>query len=752
MLPERSTVEARERLRHATEGWLAALAAAALPAGGCALIAVGGLGRGELCAGSDLDLLLLHATNHAAKDAGQWAQELWYPVWDAGLRLDHATRNPAEARALAGQDVKVLLGLLDARTLWGDASLLDSLRGSVLADWRAQAQQRLPALRQSVEERRLRAGDLSHLLEPDLKEAYGGLRETTVLRAVAASWLVDQPRAELASAHSTLLTVRDALHRVTGRGGDRLVMAEQAAVAELQGFESDDALLRAVSSASRRIANASDELWHRLDRQLRPRRGRRLRGPAEGRRHLAEGVVCQAGEAVLAEGAAPAQDSGLAWRAAAAAAQNGLWLNRYSLERIVKEGQPPPIPWPLEVRQSLVSLLGAGPALVPVWEALDAAGVIERSLPHWAAIRSLPQRNSLHVYTVDRHSVETAVQAAALTREVARPDLLLVAALFHDIGKGQPGHCERGADLMREIAPTLGFGPADSHTLELLVRHHLLLAEVATGRDLDEPATVDSVQEAVGTVENLELLHALTLADSAAAAPNVLTPWKRRLLADLVARVRASFAGEQPAPAPSLASVTAVLPSSELPVVSVAVERERVVVRLQAEDRIGLLAAVAGGLALQRLEVESAVVDTVAGVALQEWSVQPIFGTPPDAVAIREELLRALSGQLNLAARLASLRPLRPARGFTPPPPKVEFLQGAATSASVLRVRAHDAPALLFRVAEAVSGVGASVSAAKAATLGSEVVDVLYLTRTAGGPLGEAEEQAVLAAVAAALR
>ena len=98
--------------------------------------------------------------------------------------------------------------------------------------------------------------------------------------------------------------------------------------------------------------------------------------------------MAQGGEAVLAEGANPALDPGLAWRAAAAAAQNGLWLNRYALDRVVREGQPLPVPWPSEVRASLVSLLGAGPAMVPVWEALDAAGIIERALPHWAAIRS----------------------------------------------------------------------------------------------------------------------------------------------------------------------------------------------------------------------------------------------------------------------------------------------------------------------------------------------------------------------------
>src|SRR5690606_36363699 len=158
-----------------------------------------------------------HPASVSAAEVANVAERIWYPVWDTGLRLDHSVRTPAQARRLAGQDLRVVLGLLDARTVIGDDRLTVETRSSVLGDWRAMAPQRVDELRAFVEERKDSNGDLAYLLEPDLKESYGGLRDLTVMRALAASWVISPPHNSLSSAKLTLLDARDALHVATGR-------------------------------------------------------------------------------------------------------------------------------------------------------------------------------------------------------------------------------------------------------------------------------------------------------------------------------------------------------------------------------------------------------------------------------------------------------------------------------------------------------------------------------------------------------
>lgn len=292
-------------------------------------------------------------------------------------------------------------------------------------------------------------GELQFLLEPDLKEARGGLRDATALRAVAASWVADAPREGLAEARRTLLDTRDALHLTTGRATDRLALQEQDQVAGALGLLDADTLLRKVYEAARTVSYATDVTWREVNRVLRARSVRpKLRAMFSGglgakgapeRTPLADGVVDADGEVVLARAARPERDPVLPLRAAAAAAEAGLPLSRHLVRHLASTAQPLPVPWPPEAREELVTLLGAGEATVGVWEALEAERIITRLLPDWERVHCRPQRNAVHTWTVDRHLVETAVRAASLTRRVHRPDLLLVAALLHDIGKGWPG-------------------------------------------------------------------------------------------------------------------------------------------------------------------------------------------------------------------------------------------------------------------------------------------------------------------------
>jgi [protein-PII] uridylyltransferase len=747
----------RRSLADLTDRWLGELLG---PADRVALVAVGGYGRRELSPGSDLDLVLIH---EGRTDVAAQAERIWYPIWDAGVKLDHSVRTVAEARRVASEDLPAQLGLLDARHVAGDATVTDGMRSALLADWRATALRRLPELRAVCAQRAEKFGETAFLLEPDIKEARGGLRDAVALRAVSASWLADPPHGTVEGARERLLDVRDALHLVTGRRTDRLVLQEQDPVAELLGLLDADALLRVVAEAARTIAYAIDVTWRRVEQVLEARRRRGLRrvtnrvGPP--RAPLAEGVVEQGGEVVLARDAEPARDPLLILRAAAAAAQAGLPLSPHAVDRLAAETAPMPVPWPAPARHALVSLLGAGHAAVGVWEALDQRGLITRLVPDWERVRSRPQRNPIHRFTVDRHLVEAAANAAALTRRVTRPDLLLVGALLHDIGKGWPGdHTDAGVVIVRDIAPRLGFDVADTDTLVTLVRHHLLLVDTATRRDLDDPATVATVAAAVGSGEVLELLHTLTEADALATGPAVWNTWRASLVDDLVARTHGILQGRSAPPPPALSPEQQELVRTGELAVSLEVGDHTATLTVVAPDRVGLLALVAGVLTLHRLTVRAATTYTVAtadgmATAVQVWTVAPEYGSLPDLSVLRDDLRRALAGTFNVARRLAQRDAAYPARAGIPvPPPRVDVVRGASQAATVIEVRAHDRPALLHRIGAALADCGVAVRSALVNTLGAEAVDAFYVVDAHGRPLTPDRAVEVAKLVRGALR
>ncbi|MEF2528727.1 MULTISPECIES: [protein-PII] uridylyltransferase [Streptomyces] len=780
----RSGPSRRSALARLTDDWLTGLFAGAVRdtgVRGAALVAVGGYGRGELSPRSDLDLLLLHDGKAAPADLARLADRLWYPVWDLGLALDHSVRTPAEARRTAADDLKVHLGLLDARPVAGDLGLLAGLRTAVLADWRNQAPARLPELHALCRERAEQCGELRFLLEPDLKEARGGLRDAAALRAVAASWLADAPREGLAEARRRLLDTRDALHLTTGRAGDRLALQEQAQVAARTGHPDADTLLREVYEAARTISYAADVTWREVGRVLRARAARpRLRGllgprgraGAAGsaeRAPLAEGVVEADGEAVLALAARPERDPVLPLRLGAAAAQAGLPVSRHAVRRLAAQARPLPEPWPAEAREQLVTLLGAGEPTVAVWEALEAEGLISRMLPEWERVRCRPQRNPVHTWTVDRHLVETAVRASAMTRRVGRPDLLLMAALLHDIGKGLPGdHSAAGEAVARRVALRTGFGAADADTLAALVRHHLLLVDTATRRDLDDPATVRTVADAVRTPGTLELLHALTEADALATGPAAWSAWRASLVADLVRRVAAVLGGApdpgRPDPAPTAEeerlAVEALRTGEPVLALHARPEEDAVGAELAVAvpDQPGVLPAVAGVLALHRLTVRAADLRSLElpgrlGEALVlRWRVAAGYGSLPEGARLRADLVRALEGGLDVSAKLAEREAAYPRRrGVVPPPPRVTVVPGVSSLATVLEVRAPDAVGLLHRIGRALEDAGVRVRSAHVSTLGANAVDSLYVTSDEGKPLAPAEAAAVAEGLARAL-
>lgn len=719
---------ARAARAAAYDGWLRSLLP---PRNGVALLAVGGLGRRQCAPYGDLDLVLVHA---GVPGVDELAAALWYPVWDAGLRLDHSVRTVPEALSVAQDDVKVALGLLDARPVAGDATLAGTLVRSAADHWRRTAVRQLPALRAATGARWQAHGELAFLLEGDLKEAAGGLRDVGILRAIALAGVTDALRPAVRAAQLRLLDTRDALHQQVGRRVDRLVAQERDGVAALLGLDDGDALLRRVAGDARTVSHALDDAFRAVDRL---RSGRR-RG-ADGRpvrRPVARDVVEHDGELVLARTAIGARpDPSLSLRVAAAAATTRLPIARATCEWLAAYCPPLPAPWPGEARAALVTLLGAGSGLVPAWETCDRYGLVDGWLPEWTRLRSLPQHNPVHRFTLDRHLVQTAAEASRYAREVERPDLLLLGALLHDIGKGlagegaaaRPGRHERGgisvdhstvgAPIAEAVAARIGLPAPEVALIGTLVRLHLLLPDVATRRDLADPKTIAAVAGAVGDPTTLDLLHALVRADAAATGPAAWSDWKGRLVAELVGRVRTALdTGALPAPpAPDPALV-----AGPLPVVHLTGEQ----VAVAAADRRGLLATVAGCLALHRLEVISADATTVDGRALVQCRVQPRYGLPPDPIALGSDLRRAVAGDVSVTQRLRG-RALS-ARG-SGAAPRVVWHRDAATDAVLLELRAADAAGLLYRVAGALDETGAQVRAARISTLGGDVVDAFYL-------------------------
>jgi [protein-PII] uridylyltransferase len=724
---------------------------------GIALLAVGGLGRKEPTPYGDLDLVLLHDGKVA--EVAAIADQLWYPVWDAGIGLDHSVRTPDQAIAVAADDLKAMLGMLDARHLAGDPALTGLLREQVITRWRRSAPSRLAELQELARGRWSARGDASFLLEPDLKDCRGGLRDWVGLRALASAQLLDLT-APVVQASTTLLDIRGELHRLVGRGVDVLRAQDRASVADALELDSADDVLRAVNEAARTLAYATDVGWRRVAasapppaksflRRLRPGGGA---GPADPVRvPLAKDVVVQAGEVVLARDADPWADPVLLLRVARAAATADCPISPYALTRLATEAGPLPEPWPTTARAEFVSLLGAGRRSLAPLEALDQHGLLSRLMPEWEAVRFKAQHNPVHRFTVDRHLLETAVQASALTAEVGRPDLLLVGSLLHDIGKGYPGdHSVVGAGLALRMAVRMGFDEADARTIALLARHHLLLPDTATRRDLADPSTIQIVVSALdGSAELLELLHSLTIADAAATGPAAWSDWKASLIRQLVrATQRVLGGGTLPTAEPPSLAVLELARSGET---RVAIDGRDIIV--VAPDAPGLLSSASGLLALHSLDVQSAEVRTEKGMAVNRFTVTPRFGELPDPALLNSDLRRILAGTLELDQRLRAKESTYRRAGEQPieVAPRLLWFDDEATDATVLEVRTRDAIGLLHWVTAALERCRVDIRSARISSLGAHVVDAFYLTDSDGKPLSEAHQAEIQSAMTLAL-
>lgn len=692
-------------LTESTDSWLASLFDAALESvgvapDGLALVALGGYGRGELCPGSDIDLLVVH--HRRAADAAEVAQAVWYPIWDTGIALGHSVRSVADAVDIVAGDVESATAMLDARLVRGDTAVFERLQSGVRAAW---GRSRPVAwLQADVAARRDRLGDVAYTVEPNIKHAGGGLRDAQI-----PGWLgVSEP--ELDEARHFLLDVRVALHRLAPASGDVLFLDDQDVVAEALGYPDAEALMTSVAGAARTIAWILDRLLTELGDVKKPRDRKGEQSDT------ADPVV------VL--------------RAVTAAGVEGRRLDRAFLADVAERMQSLPEPWPEPARTAFIGLLSLGEPAVDLIESLDQVGAWERLVPEWPGVRSRVQRTTHHRFTLDRHLLETVAIAASFAGRVTRPDLLLVAALTHDLGANRVGVAER-------LATRMGFPPDDVAMVGTLVEHHLLLPEVATRRDLGDVATIDGVAQSVGSLEMLALLVSFTEADARATGPNAWSEGKASLVHTLAERTAWRLEGD------TAEQYGPVFPSVEQMLLlrsgTTTVQGDGHRLTVVAPDRPGLFCRVAGALVLRGLNVVSAAATSSDGMALEEFTVTPAFAGPSigesleiDWKRVVSDVERAMAGRLAIDARVAERASTYRRRARSADTEVRVRFDDTLGEATMLEVDAPDGVGLLYRVTRALSDLDLDIRLARVETMTDRVVDAFSLTDGNGAPIEDA--------------
>lgn len=515
-----------------------------VPATGIGLGAVGSLARGQVGPSSDLDLAVIYEP-HALTDQqlNELANKLWYPIWDSGLDLDQSVRTVAQCEAVTDRDLPAAMGWLDVVPIAGDTGLIESTAVSILERWRKAARKRLPELLGSAKSRLDEFGRMAYINQPDIKEARGGLRDSVLVSALAASWLADRPHGTYDDAVERLLDVRDCIHLVAGKDTNMLLSPYQAKVTAMLGLadptlpdgereaKSIDDLQTLLARVGRQIAFSLDSTASRAEHSLthdkprfaffqvfQPRGGGKRQAPTFD--VIAPGVAKHEEEIVLAPGAEPAADPNLVLRVAVAAAEYGLPIAPGTLRNLKKC----PIDdrnWTDESRELFIRLLASGPALLNVWEDIDFIDVPGKLIPEWLGVRNRPSASAAHRYTIDRHMVEVVTRLGRETPSGGRYDdrhyeALLLAGILHDIGKrpGVANHAAEGARHATVVVERMGFDCDIVRWVTLLVREHLTLSEFATGRNPNDPNVGDDL---AGRLDHnpvlLDMLFDLTRAD-----------------------------------------------------------------------------------------------------------------------------------------------------------------------------------------------------------------------------------------------
>ncbi|MFZ5863887.1 MAG: [protein-PII] uridylyltransferase [Nitrospirota bacterium] len=792
------------------------------PGSGCAVIAVGGYGRGELFPASDVDLMFLF--DPPARGEGLAVSKgVLHTLWDLGYTVGHSVRRIRDCLDLGRRDATIRTALLEARWLAGDRPLFEQFTAAFLSQLRKDAD---AYVTQKLTERDSgydRYGSTVYLLEPDIKKSQGGLRDLHYIGWLAracygtASWddlvarglLTETERQGLVDARDFLWVVRNELHFHAGKPGDVLTFDEQVRLAEFFGY-ADSPHLLGVERFMQQYYRLSTALQHTSERFAR-----RVQRPSAWRRFITaitareiEGRVVVTRNAVLLPERRReelAADPGAVIRLLGVSQETERPVSASTLDAIARAvaGLSDHAYLDPSIQERVFALF-AEPGIGRTLETMHRVGILERVIPEFASARGLMQFNQYHKFTVDVHSVR-AVQAAcaldgddgriaAVYRGIHRKDLLHLALLLHDIGKGKGGdHSEIGEAIASRAADRLGFDAHERGVLTFLVRHHLVMSQIAFRRDLSDDKVLVRFARQVGQPELVQMFLVFTYADITAVGPGTWTAWKEDLLYALYAKAMETLAGGSTAgdpaarrrveetvrslagerfPTPWLAGQFEVIPDRYLAVTS----PERIVHHLdmvyrlpsggvlvdttwEAEPRTteltvatfdsiipGLFSKLAGGLAALGFQILDAQVFTRRdGVVLDTFRFEDpdSSGEPsPDRVAdLKRTLSAVVMGRQRVEDLFARGRRLPRTRRLPhgAEPTQVEIDNETSDAYTIIDVFANDVQGLLYVITRALFELGLSIHSSKISTRLDQIVDVFYVQDAGGGKILDAE-------------
>jgi [protein-PII] uridylyltransferase len=534
----------------------------------CVVIAQGGYGRGELNPGSDIDLLFLYPwkVNPYIETV---AEVILYALWDAGLAVGHALRNIRECGRLAARELKVKTALLDARYLCGDEPLYAEFEAKMVEEvWSDNPTHFFKEKLAESTERHARAGDSVYLLQPQLKEGQGGLRDLhtalwmakvrfkvhTFRELVTLGVVSEGSIAEIERALDFLWRVRNAMHLAAGAHQDLLTFELQERLAPALGFPPERAgveeFMRTYYGHATTVNRFSDLVIARCLQPTEP-----YRGTQPAARVIREGMRIQGRTLSVAGREVFERDPAALIQVFGEAQRHGVTLSEATRE-LIRESLPLLAPARAEpaVATAFLGILQARGHVYETLFEMHKLGVLIALIPEFGNLDCLIAHDPFHIYTVDQHSLmgvreverlrtgefaRTLPHLTQVMNEIQRPEILFLGMMFHDVGKGHGhDHSGRGARMMRDIAARLGLNEDETAAAEFLVQHHLLMSHLAQRRDVHDDELVVEFCRAIGSVDNLQRLYVLTYADMRAVGPGVWNNWRDTLLADLYRRAR----------------------------------------------------------------------------------------------------------------------------------------------------------------------------------------------------------------------
>lgn len=747
---------------------------------GAALVAVGGYGRRQLFPYSDIDLLLLFASDRTAAAHKDRISQFLQELWDGGLRVSQSVRTPAECAELHNGNVELSVSLLDQRYLAGDAALYGTLLEKLPRFVHGQRDALVRHLSQMTRERHARFNGTFHHLEPNVKEAPGGLRDLQLV-----SWLAQiagtTPKTfsppvrvpELEEARRFLFAVRAYLHAQARRDSNVLTfdaqewVAEQMALAETAVMRDYFRSARAVHRSALGVLETEEARASSLFAQFRDRRSRFSNADFTVAR---ERVYFRSPQQLEAE-------PEVLLRLMQFVARHGMRLSLEAEQRMAPQlpavrayfAAPRPV-W--TALQEVLALPHAALALRVAHE----TGALTAIFPELERIDCLVIRDFFHRYTVDEHTlvaIQTLAQVrdeksapassfAGLLSEIEQPGVLMFALLFHDAGKGHPqeGHVDASLRLAEGAMERIQMPGQERSTVRFLIRHHLEMSATMSGRDLFDPATARYLASVVGTVENLQRLTLMSYADISAVNPTVMTPWRAEQLWQLYLLTYNELTREleteriEEAGSPEESAFLEGFPRRYLRThteadialhmkleqqsrprgVAVELEKQGSIYRLTlvTSDRPFLFAAIAGTLSSFGMNILKAeAFANRRGTVLDTFSFADPLRTlelnPSEADRLRATVERAVLGRADVKQLLRSRPRVAPPSRKAHIEPAVHFDDQASQSATLIEVVAEDRPGLLYDIASTISSHGASIDVVLIDTEAHKAIDVFYV-------------------------